>query len=191
VVQGGREESEWNKLLRGLHAAVSGGLAAQLDFTATPRHQGERISRNKSVRRPGHGRHLPPTSAFSILFRATTNSRKSSHSSCKRPRMYNGSQSYRNNSDFRLRTQTSPATCVTTSRISSRGPAMTYTTSSRRRAGPNGFAVGDRHGAWTAMVLSGCYFQASPLEYATRRSRPAVAYSSFGPGADNRRGVDR
>jgi type III restriction enzyme len=27
-----------NKLVRGLHAAVSGGLAAQLDFTATPRH---------------------------------------------------------------------------------------------------------------------------------------------------------
>ena len=32
------EESEWNKVIRGLHADVSGGLAAQLDFTATPRH---------------------------------------------------------------------------------------------------------------------------------------------------------
>jgi type III restriction enzyme len=32
------EESEWNKGIRRLHAAVPGGLAAQLDFTATPRH---------------------------------------------------------------------------------------------------------------------------------------------------------
>jgi len=32
------EESEWNKVIRGLHAAATGGLAAQLDFTATPRH---------------------------------------------------------------------------------------------------------------------------------------------------------
>jgi type III restriction enzyme len=32
------EESEWNKMIRGLHAAVPGELAAQLDFTATPRH---------------------------------------------------------------------------------------------------------------------------------------------------------
>ena len=32
------EESEWNKMVRGLHAAVSGGLATQLDVTATPRH---------------------------------------------------------------------------------------------------------------------------------------------------------
>lgn len=32
------EESEWNKVIRGLHAAVPEGLAAQLDFTATPRH---------------------------------------------------------------------------------------------------------------------------------------------------------
>jgi type III restriction enzyme len=32
------EESEWNQIIRGLHAEVSGGLAAQLDFTATPRH---------------------------------------------------------------------------------------------------------------------------------------------------------
>src|SRR5690348_3125790 len=32
------EESEWNKVIRGLHADVSAGLAAQLDFTATPRH---------------------------------------------------------------------------------------------------------------------------------------------------------
>ena len=32
------EESEWNKIIRALHAEVSGGLAAQLDFTATPCH---------------------------------------------------------------------------------------------------------------------------------------------------------
>jgi type III restriction enzyme len=32
------EESEWNKIIRGLHAAASTGLAAQFDFTATPRH---------------------------------------------------------------------------------------------------------------------------------------------------------
>jgi type III restriction enzyme len=32
------EESEWNKIIRGLHVQVSGGLAAQFDFTATPRH---------------------------------------------------------------------------------------------------------------------------------------------------------
>lgn len=32
------EESEWNRTIRGLHASVEGGLAAQLDFTATPRH---------------------------------------------------------------------------------------------------------------------------------------------------------
>jgi type III restriction enzyme len=32
------EESEWNKVIRGLHTLTSGGLAAQLDFTATPRH---------------------------------------------------------------------------------------------------------------------------------------------------------
>ena len=32
------EESEWNKTIRRLHAATPGGLAAQLDFTATPRH---------------------------------------------------------------------------------------------------------------------------------------------------------
>jgi type III restriction enzyme len=32
------EESEWNKMIRGLHGAVPGELAAQLDFTATPRH---------------------------------------------------------------------------------------------------------------------------------------------------------
>ncbi|HKM98885.1 MAG TPA: hypothetical protein VJX23_00110 [Candidatus Binataceae bacterium] len=32
------EESEWNKVIRGLNADLSGGLAAQLDFTATPRH---------------------------------------------------------------------------------------------------------------------------------------------------------
>jgi type III restriction enzyme len=32
------EESEWNSIIRGLHATASGGLAAQFDFTATPRH---------------------------------------------------------------------------------------------------------------------------------------------------------
>jgi len=32
------EESEWNKMIRALHADVSAGVAAQLDFTATPRH---------------------------------------------------------------------------------------------------------------------------------------------------------
>jgi type III restriction enzyme len=32
------EESEWNKIIRGLHAATSTGVAAQFDFTATPRH---------------------------------------------------------------------------------------------------------------------------------------------------------
>jgi type III restriction enzyme len=32
------EESEWNKTIRSLHKQVSGGLAAQFDFTATPRH---------------------------------------------------------------------------------------------------------------------------------------------------------
>jgi type III restriction enzyme len=32
------EESEWNKVVRGLHAEVPGALAAQFDFTATPRH---------------------------------------------------------------------------------------------------------------------------------------------------------
>lgn len=32
------EESEWNKIVRALHAGVAGGVAAQLDFTATPRH---------------------------------------------------------------------------------------------------------------------------------------------------------
>ncbi len=32
------EESEWNQAIRCLHAAATGGLAAQLDFTATPRH---------------------------------------------------------------------------------------------------------------------------------------------------------
>jgi type III restriction enzyme len=32
------EESEWNKTIRRLHAGVPGGVAAQFDFTATPRH---------------------------------------------------------------------------------------------------------------------------------------------------------
>lgn len=32
------EESEWNRIIRGLNGDVAGGLAAQLDFTATPRH---------------------------------------------------------------------------------------------------------------------------------------------------------
>ena len=32
------EDSAWNGCIRSLHSAVPGGLAAQLDFTATPRH---------------------------------------------------------------------------------------------------------------------------------------------------------
>ncbi|HJT78147.1 MAG TPA: hypothetical protein VJ739_13165, partial [Gemmataceae bacterium] len=32
------EDSKWNLCIRRLHAAVAGGLAAQFDFTATPRH---------------------------------------------------------------------------------------------------------------------------------------------------------
>lgn len=32
------EDSEWNKCIRRLHALTPAGLAAQLDFTATPRH---------------------------------------------------------------------------------------------------------------------------------------------------------
>lgn len=32
------EESEWNGIIRGLHKDVPGGLTAQFDFTATPRH---------------------------------------------------------------------------------------------------------------------------------------------------------
>ncbi|MBA2450543.1 MAG: DEAD/DEAH box helicase family protein, partial [Chloroflexi bacterium] len=32
------EESEWNRTIRRLHAGLDGGLAAQLDFTATPRY---------------------------------------------------------------------------------------------------------------------------------------------------------
>jgi type III restriction enzyme len=32
------EGSEWNKIIRTLHSNVSAGIAAQLDFTATPRH---------------------------------------------------------------------------------------------------------------------------------------------------------
>ena len=32
------EDSEWNQCIRRLHAEVPGGLAAQFDFTATPRH---------------------------------------------------------------------------------------------------------------------------------------------------------
>jgi type III restriction enzyme len=32
------EESEWNKIIRSLHAAASTGVVAQFDFTATPRH---------------------------------------------------------------------------------------------------------------------------------------------------------
>jgi type III restriction enzyme len=39
------EDSAWNHAIRALHAAVPGGLAAQLDFTATPRHtKGELFS---------------------------------------------------------------------------------------------------------------------------------------------------
>jgi type III restriction enzyme len=32
------EDSEWNRIIRRLHGDVTGGLASQLDFTATPRH---------------------------------------------------------------------------------------------------------------------------------------------------------
>jgi type III restriction enzyme len=32
------EDSEWNKVIRRLHATIPGGLAAQLDFSATPRY---------------------------------------------------------------------------------------------------------------------------------------------------------
>ena len=32
------EDSEWNRVIRRLHSDVPGGLAAQIDFTATPRH---------------------------------------------------------------------------------------------------------------------------------------------------------
>jgi len=32
------EDSEWNKCIRRIHGSVSHGLAAQLDFSATPRH---------------------------------------------------------------------------------------------------------------------------------------------------------
>src|SRR5207237_7480048 len=32
------EESEWNKSIRRVHGMVPGGLAAQFDFTATPRY---------------------------------------------------------------------------------------------------------------------------------------------------------
>jgi type III restriction enzyme len=32
------EESEWNKIIRALHPVVSGGISAQFDYTATPRH---------------------------------------------------------------------------------------------------------------------------------------------------------
>lgn len=32
------EDSEWSKVIRGLHDEVSGGLTGQLDFTATPRY---------------------------------------------------------------------------------------------------------------------------------------------------------
>ena len=32
------EESEWNRVIRSLHASTTNGLASQLDFTATPRH---------------------------------------------------------------------------------------------------------------------------------------------------------
>jgi len=39
------EESEWNKFIRGLGGEVPGGLSAQLDFSATPRHtKGELFS---------------------------------------------------------------------------------------------------------------------------------------------------
>lgn len=32
------EESQWNQCIRRLHAQVPGGVGAQFDFTATPRH---------------------------------------------------------------------------------------------------------------------------------------------------------
>jgi len=32
------EDSEWNKVVRGLHATATGGVSGQFDFTATPRH---------------------------------------------------------------------------------------------------------------------------------------------------------
>jgi type III restriction enzyme len=32
------EDSEWNKIVRGLHATAPGGVSGQFDFTATPRH---------------------------------------------------------------------------------------------------------------------------------------------------------
>ena len=32
------EDSEWNKFIRGLHQDVPGGVAGQLDFSATPRY---------------------------------------------------------------------------------------------------------------------------------------------------------
>ncbi|MCI0552243.1 MAG: DEAD/DEAH box helicase family protein, partial [Anaerolineae bacterium] len=39
------EESEWSGIIRQLHSDVNGGIAAQLDFTATPRHtKGELFS---------------------------------------------------------------------------------------------------------------------------------------------------
>lgn len=37
------EESQWNQVIRRLHKRVEGGLAAQLDFTATPRHAGGQL----------------------------------------------------------------------------------------------------------------------------------------------------
>jgi type III restriction enzyme len=37
------EGSEWNNIIRTLHSAVSGGVAEQLDFTATPRHSKGRL----------------------------------------------------------------------------------------------------------------------------------------------------
>ncbi len=39
------EDSEWNKIIRTLHATAPGGLAAQLDFTATPRHSKGQLQR--------------------------------------------------------------------------------------------------------------------------------------------------
>jgi type III restriction enzyme len=46
------EESEWNKIIRGLHAANSTGVAAQFDFTATPRHSKGQTVLVDSVRLP-------------------------------------------------------------------------------------------------------------------------------------------
>ena len=57
--------------------------------------------------------------ASSISCRATTSSKRSSRSSCRRRPMCSASPSCRSNSDLPSSTRTTPATCATTSRISS------------------------------------------------------------------------